>query len=71
MKLLAALDGIAADHATTVSAVSLAWLLAQPTVGAPIASARTVEQVQELLPAASLILGADEVQQLDDITSAA
>ena len=69
VRLLAALDGIAADHATTVSAVSVAWLLAQPTIGAPIASARTVDHVRELLPAASLVLSADEVRRLDDITS--
>jgi aryl-alcohol dehydrogenase-like predicted oxidoreductase len=66
IKLLAALDIIAAAHATTVAAVSLAWLLEQPTVGAPIASARTVDQVHELLPAASLVLGADEVRRLNE-----
>jgi aryl-alcohol dehydrogenase-like predicted oxidoreductase len=66
IKLLAALDVIAAAHATTVAAVSLAWLLEQPTVGAPIASARTVDQVHELLPAASLVLGADEVRRLNE-----
>jgi len=46
--------------------VSLAWLLAQPTVVAPIASARTVDQVRELLPAASLVLSAEEIRRIDD-----
>ncbi len=66
VRLLATLDAIAATHRTPVAAVALAWLLAQPTVGAPIASARTVEQVRELLPAASLALSAEEVGRLDD-----
>jgi aryl-alcohol dehydrogenase-like predicted oxidoreductase len=46
---LAALDEIAAAHRTTVAAVALAWLAAQPTVAAPIASARTPEQLNHLL----------------------
>ena len=71
VRVLAALDGIAKAHDTPVAAVSLAWLLAQPTVVAPIASARTVDQVRELLPAASLVLSAGELQQLDDVSTAA
>jgi aryl-alcohol dehydrogenase-like predicted oxidoreductase len=61
VQLLAALDDIAATHHTTPAAVSLAWLLAQPTIVAPIASARTVEQLAEWLPAATLTLTDDEV----------
>ena len=64
MKLLAVLDEVAAAHETTVAAVSLAWLLAQPTITAPIASARTVEQLVDLLPAAALTLAAGEVARL-------
>ena len=67
VKLLAALDDIASTHHTTVAAVSLAWLLAQPTIVAPIASARTVEQLAELLPAATLILTGDEAARLGSI----
>jgi len=65
-RMLAALDGIAAAHQTTVAAVSLAWLRDRPTVAAPIASARTVPQLTELLPMASLTLTADETRQLED-----
>jgi aryl-alcohol dehydrogenase-like predicted oxidoreductase len=65
LRLLATLDDIAAAHHTTVAAVSLAWLLAQPTVVAPIASARSVEQVTELLPAAHLKLSAEDLKRLD------
>jgi aryl-alcohol dehydrogenase-like predicted oxidoreductase len=65
VQLLAALDDIAATHHTTPAAVSLAWLLAQPTIVAPIASARTVEQLAEWLPAATLTLTDDEVARLN------
>ena len=63
-RVLGALDALAEHHATTVAAVALAWLRAQPTVAAPIASARTVEQLRDLLPMASLRLTADELERL-------
>jgi len=66
MRVLEALDDIAAAHATTVSAVALAWLAAKPHVVAPIASARSVEQLEALLPMAALELSAEEVARLDD-----
>ena len=64
IRVLAALDEIAAAHAVPVAAVGLAWLLAQPTVVAPIASARTPEQLQDLLPVAQLRLSKEEVDRL-------
>ncbi len=63
--VLAVLDEVAAAHSVSVAAVSLAWLGAQETVTAPIASARTVEQLQELLPVDGLVLAADELERLD------
>jgi aryl-alcohol dehydrogenase-like predicted oxidoreductase len=62
--VLEALDEIAATHHTTVAAVALAWLGAQPRVIAPIASARTTEQLEQILPAATLQLTAAEVEWL-------
>ncbi len=62
--VLEALDEVAAHYDAAPAAVALAWLLAQPTVTAPIASARTTEQLQEILPAASLQLTDEEVAQL-------
>ena len=62
--VLAALDEIAAAHGTTVAAVALAWLVAQPTVVAPIASATSPEQLAELLPSAGLELSAVEIERL-------
>jgi aryl-alcohol dehydrogenase-like predicted oxidoreductase len=62
--VLAALDEVAAAHETTVAAVALAWMLAQPTVVAPIASATSREQVAELLPATALQLSVGELELL-------
>jgi aryl-alcohol dehydrogenase (NADP+) len=64
VRLLAVLDGIAAAHDTTVAAVSLAWLVAQPTVAAAIASARTVEQLADLLPVVDVTLSPGELARL-------
>jgi aryl-alcohol dehydrogenase-like predicted oxidoreductase len=66
--LLAALDDVAADHGTSVTAIALAWLAAQRTVAAPIASARTVEQVADLLAAGRVRLTPQDVEQLSAAT---
>ncbi|PVD03665.1 MULTISPECIES: aldo/keto reductase [unclassified Streptomyces] len=63
-RVLAALDEIAGAHDAPVATVALAWLAAQPTVAAPIASARTVEQLPALLGVAELTLSEDEVRRL-------
>jgi aryl-alcohol dehydrogenase-like predicted oxidoreductase len=62
--VLQALDEIAAGHGVPVAAVALAWLLAQPTVAAPIASARSTNQLSELLPAVDLQLTESQTAQL-------
>jgi aryl-alcohol dehydrogenase (NADP+) len=69
--VLAALDEIAAAHDTTVAAVALAWLLARPRVVAPIASARTTEQLKQILPAATLTLTPAEIERLSATTQSA
>src|SRR3954471_15930361 len=58
------LDELAAAHEVTVAAVALAWLRAQPRVVAPIASARTTEQLEQILPAATLELTPEELDRL-------
>jgi len=65
LRILPALDTIAAERRTTVAAVALAWLRTRPAVVAPIASARTPEQLAELLPVASFRLTDDEVAKLN------
>jgi aryl-alcohol dehydrogenase-like predicted oxidoreductase len=57
-------EEIAAAHATSLAAVALAWLAAQPTVVAPIASATSVAQLAELTASAELELSAAELQAL-------
>ncbi|NEC13890.1 aldo/keto reductase [Streptomyces sp. SID8014] len=63
-KVLAALDTVAEAHGAEVASVALAWLAARPTVAAPIASARAVEQLPALLAVADLTLTEDELRLL-------
>jgi len=68
-RVLAALETVADAHAVTMPAVALAWLRTRPAVVAPIASARTAEQLADLLPMATLHLAADEIALLDDASA--
>ncbi|MBU4336267.1 MAG: aldo/keto reductase [Actinobacteria bacterium] len=63
-RVLAVLDELAAAHSTSQAAVALSWLHAQPTVTAPIASARTLGQLDDLLASARLDLAPDELAAL-------
>lgn len=65
LRVLAALDDVAARRSATPAQVALAWLIARPGVSAPIASATTVAQMRELAGAVTLKLSADDVEQLD------
>ncbi|MFF9285149.1 aldo/keto reductase [Streptomyces griseosporeus] len=68
-KVLAALDEIAEAHDAPVATVALAWLAARPTVAAPIASARTVEQLPALLGVAELTLTDAELTRLTEASA--
>lgn len=70
LKVLAALDEVAGAHHTTVAAVALAWLVAQPTVVAPIASARTTAQLADILPFVELRLSKEELRKLSAASEA-
>ncbi|MGI8667255.1 MAG: aldo/keto reductase [Jatrophihabitans sp.] len=63
-RVLDALDVISAEHGVPIAAVALRWLAEQPGVLAPIASARTVEQLGDLLAVANLTLSQDELDTL-------
>jgi len=65
-RILAALDEVAATHRATPAQVALAWLIARPTITAPIASATSAAQVHEIAAAVRLALSADEVAQLNE-----
>lgn len=69
-RVLAALDTVAADTGATLAQIALAWLASRPGVTAPIASATTTRQADELLGAAALRLTADQLRVLDGASAA-
>ncbi|HEY4090348.1 MAG TPA: aldo/keto reductase [Luteibacter sp.] len=64
MRVLATVDKVAEAHGATPAQVSLAWVMAQPSIAAAIASATTVKQLAELAVSASLQLTMDELVAL-------
>ncbi|WP_314424150.1 aldo/keto reductase [uncultured Microbacterium sp.] len=68
LRIIDTLEEIGDAHDTSIAATSLAWLRAQPTVVAPIASARTPEQVPDLLAGGRLELAADEIERLNAVS---
>jgi aryl-alcohol dehydrogenase-like predicted oxidoreductase len=64
--VLTVMDEVAKNHNVSLSAVALAWLRAQPSVSVPIASARTVEQVEEIVQVVEL--GVEEVEKLNGVS---
>jgi aryl-alcohol dehydrogenase-like predicted oxidoreductase len=65
--VLTTMDEVAKNHNVSLSAVALAWLRAQPSVSVPIASARTVEQVQEIVQVVELSV--EEVEKLNGVSA--
>lgn len=66
LRILAALDAVAARLATTQTAVAIAWCRDRPAVAAPIASATSVAQLADLLSGMRLALDAQAREQLDE-----
>ena len=62
--LLAAMDGVAVRHNATLAQVALAWLMARPSITAPIASATSVAQLNELTPAVKIKLTVEDIREL-------
>ncbi|MFE5711782.1 aldo/keto reductase [Streptomyces sp. NPDC056501] len=67
--VLSALDAVAEAHEAEVATVALAWLASRPTVVAPIASARTVEQLPALVASADLTLTEAELTLLTEASA--
>jgi len=67
-EILAVLDDIAAQTRASPAQIALAWVAAQPAVAAPIASARTLEQLEELIGAMELDLTPGQLAQLDEVS---
>jgi aryl-alcohol dehydrogenase-like predicted oxidoreductase len=65
LKILAALDAVSKRHGSTPAAVSLAWLMARPHITAPIASATSIAQLNELMSATELHLSEADMAELN------
>jgi aryl-alcohol dehydrogenase-like predicted oxidoreductase len=65
MRILDALDTVAVETATSAATVALAWLMARPSVTAPIASATAVDQLESLLAATRLKLNPGQISALN------
>ncbi len=60
--------GVAHDHGVTPSEVALAWALQKPWMSSIIIGARTMQQLEDNLKAATLKLSPEEMQRLDDVS---
>lgn len=63
--VLAAMDAVAVETGATLAQIALAWNAAQPGITAPIASATTLAQLDELLASLDCMLSADQLARLD------
>lgn len=63
--VIAALDEVAEKHGATPAQAAIAWLIARPSVCAPIASATDLDQLDELLKSVDVTLDADDIARLD------
>ncbi|MGY1752220.1 aldo/keto reductase [Blastococcus sp. SYSU D01042] len=68
-RVLTALGAVAREHGVPVPAVALRWLADQPTVVAPIASGRSVEQLADLLPMRDLVVTDEQREALDEASA--
>ena len=64
-RILAAIDAVCAELGATPAQVALAWVMARPSITAPIASATSIAQLDEIMAAARLILGPEQMARLD------
>lgn len=69
LQVVSILDDVAQEHGTSIATTALAWLLTRPSIAAPIASARTVEQLPALMAAASLTLNELDLHRLNEASS--
>lgn len=65
LRILQALDEVSARERVSQAQVALAWLMAQPAVAAPIVSATSIAQLEDILAAARLTLSASDIDVLD------
>jgi aryl-alcohol dehydrogenase-like predicted oxidoreductase len=68
-RVLAALDDVAAETGASLASVTLAWTMAQPTITAPIASATSIEQAEELIAGMTLELTPGQMELLSEASA--
>jgi aryl-alcohol dehydrogenase-like predicted oxidoreductase len=69
LRILEALDAVAHAKNATPAQVAIAWLIARPGLAAPIASATSTEQLQDLVKATQLNLGSTEIDHLTKVST--
>jgi aryl-alcohol dehydrogenase-like predicted oxidoreductase len=69
LRILTALDSVAKQSNATPASVAIAWLMARPSVTAPIASATTLEQLDTLIAATRLKLDPAAIAKLDQASA--
>ena len=69
-RILKALDAVSARHGATQAQVALAWLIARPSITAPIVSATSVAQLEDITRSATLKLTPADIKDLDTASAA-
>ncbi len=65
-RILAALDKLAAEYSSTPARIALAWLMARPSITAPIASATNLNQLEDLIASTKIILAPAAIELLNE-----
>jgi aryl-alcohol dehydrogenase-like predicted oxidoreductase len=65
MRILAAVDKVAARHHAVPAQIALAWLIAKPVITSPIVSATSLKQLSEILKAPQITLAQEDIAVLD------
>jgi len=68
-KILKALDEVSEQYSADQASIALAWLIARPSITAPIASVTSLEQLEDLKKAASISLDVEDIAILDEASS--
>lgn len=70
LRIVEALEDVAASHDASATQVALAWLIARPGITAPIVSATSLQQLDELVKATELALSKQEIEELSRASKA-
>ncbi|WP_448636617.1 aldo/keto reductase [Pedobacter panaciterrae] len=68
-KILKALDDVSEQYSADQASIALAWLIARPSITAPIASVTSLDQLEDLKKAATLKLNVEDIAILDEASA--